>query len=112
MHNKAKHIFQIVDYLIIGFKIFCFIYVAVEFVFSTSAMGKNMYSYFGIPYSVYAIIQIIRLFRRKMILVVLVEMVINTCSIALFSVNHIYFLILTILSFLMLFFSYRKAAGN
>ncbi len=62
--TKLLKLLFVVDYIIIIFKIIIFFYVLIHFETATNSFGKEIYSYYLLPFGTYSIINLLRFFFR------------------------------------------------
>ena len=96
-NNCMKTLLRIIDYLIIVFKLFMLIVLILDY---RAAVGlwKGVALHYLIPFIVYGLIAIIRVFKIKNIKLLLLEILCNIFFILRVNSSHAYFLILTIIS--------------
>jgi len=111
MNKKIGEIIKILDFGIIGFKIFCFGYLLIKVIGSDSIGAEKIYIHYLVPFVCYAIINIVRLFKQKFKKILVLEMLINIFFITI-NYNHVFFLILSILSYFGVMCVTKKSNGN
>jgi hypothetical protein len=107
MNNKTKKILEIIDYGIIAFKTICLVYLISESMLSYSSVAASIYLYYSIPFLCYTIIGMIRLLKRGIIKILLAEMGLNIFFIILINANQAFFLMLTIISYVITILVYQ-----
>lgn len=109
-----KTFLRIIDYLFIAFKLFMLIVLILDYL-AAIGLWKSIALHYLIPFIVYGLIGIIRIFKFKNLQLLLFEIICNIFFILTVNKDHVYFLILTIISLsivLYLFYTVRILRKN
>ena len=109
-----RTVLRIIDYLIIGFKLFMLIILILDYR-ASFGYGKGVALHYLIPFLVYGFIGIIRILKIKNLQLLLLEILFNIFFILTVSKGHAYFLILTSISLsivLYLFYNVKISRKN
>jgi len=100
-----KPLFKILDFLIIAFKCFLLVYLYTEYLKISNDEAKRIDLNFMIPYICYASLNLFRLFVRKNLTILFIEASLNIIFIWKINYTHFIYLLLTLLSFLIIYLS-------
>ncbi len=93
---------KLIDLLIIQFKFGCLVTLYIRYHDSDKPL-KNVYMHLIIPFALYGFVNLFRLLFNKETKILFLEIIMNLVFVFLYGTNHLFFLMLTVISTIIVF---------
>ena len=109
--KRNMNLYLIMDYIGLGVKAIIFFYVLIKTV-SNSGHVRNIFLYLLVPFSVYFLFVVARIFRPYVYSILILELLCNTYFIVRYGYNHFLFLAFTLISIFSVFKTNKMGDKN